>query len=69
MPNPVTYQFNLPQRGRPSDVMLNEVWYPGIQAYWETSTSSRIFDAILGIKALVIHATAGSSSAGAISVM
>ena len=69
MPNPATYQFNLPQRGRPSDVMLNEVWYPGIQAYWETSTSSRIFDAILGIKALVIHATAGSSSAGAISVM
>ena len=69
MPNPSTYQFNLPQRGRPSDVMLNEVWYPGIQAYWETSTSSRIFDAILGIKALVIHATAGSSSAGAVSVM
>ena len=68
MPNPSTYQFNLPQRGRPSDVMLNEVWYPGIQAYWETSTSSRIFDAILGIKALVIHATAGSSSAGAVSV-
>ena len=69
MPNPATYQFNLPQRGRPSDVMLNEVWYPGIQAYWEHSTSSRIFDAILGIKAVVIHATAGSSSAGAISVM
>ena len=46
MPNPSTYQFNLPQRGRPSDVMLNEVWYPGIQAYWETSTSSRIFDAL-----------------------
>ena len=23
MPNPSTYQFNLPQRGRPSDVMLN----------------------------------------------
>ncbi|CAE6713377.1 MAG: N-acetylmuramoyl-L-alanine amidase [Nitrospira sp.] len=69
MPNPKTYQFNLPRTGRPSDVILNEVWYPGIQAYWEQSTSSRIFDAILGIKAVVIHATAGSSSAGAISVM
>ena len=69
MPNPKTYQFNLPQKGRPSDVILKEVWYPGIQAYWEQSTSSRIFDAILGIKAVVIHATAGSSSAGAISVM
>ncbi len=69
MPNPKTYQFNFPRTGRPSDVILNEVWYPGIQAYWEQSTSSRIFDAILGIKAVVIHATAGSSSAGAISVM
>ena len=69
MAGPTTYQFNLPRRGRPSDVILHDVWYPGIQAYWEHSTSSRIFDAILGIKALVIHATAGSSSAGAISVM
>ena len=32
-------------------------------------TSSRIFDAILGIKAVVIHATAGGSSDGAVSVM
>lgn len=69
MPNPIKYQFNLPRKGRPSGVILNEVWYPGIQAYWETSTSSRIFDAILGIKAVVIHAIAGSSSAGAVSVM
>ena len=69
MADPTRYQFNFPQRGRPTDVILSEVWYPGIQAYWESSTSSRIYDAILGIKAVVIHATAGSSSEGAISVM
>ncbi|MDP9132303.1 MAG: N-acetylmuramoyl-L-alanine amidase [Nitrospirota bacterium] len=69
MADPTQYQFNLPATGRPSDVILNEVWYPGIQAYWEGSTSSRIYDAILGIKAVVIHATAGSNSEGAISVM
>lgn len=69
MPNPRQYQFDLPATGRPTDAMIDESWYPGIQAYWERSTSSRIFDAILGIKAVVIHATAGSSSAGAVSVM
>lgn len=69
MPDPTTYQFNLPKTGHPSDVLLNEVWYPGIQAYWEVSTSSRIYDAILGVKAVVVHATAGAGSEGAISVM
>jgi N-acetylmuramoyl-L-alanine amidase len=69
MANPKNYQFDLPDAGRPSDVILNEVWYPGIQEYWERSTSSRIYDAILGIRAIVIHATAGSSSEGAVSVM
>ena len=69
MADPKTYQFDLPVRGRPSDVIINEVWYPGIQASWERSTSRRIFDPILGIKAVVIHATAGASSEGAVSVM
>src|SRR5574341_2623697 len=69
MADPRNYQFDLPANSRPSDVSLNEPWYPGIQAFWDRCTSSRIFDAILGIKAVVIHATAGSSSAGAVSVM
>ncbi|HSX61490.1 MAG TPA: N-acetylmuramoyl-L-alanine amidase [Tahibacter sp.] len=69
MGNPQAYQFDLPATGRPQDVALPEFWYPGIQAFWERSTSSRIFDAILGVRAIVIHATAGSSSAGAVSVM
>ncbi|HKQ78617.1 MAG TPA: N-acetylmuramoyl-L-alanine amidase [Blastocatellia bacterium] len=64
-----SYQFKLPRRGRPSDVVLSESWYPGIQRYWENCTTRRSVDPILGIKAVVIHATAGGSSAGAISVM
>lgn len=69
MPDPQSYHFDLSATGRPSDVMLPEAWYPGVQAFWERSTSSRIYDAVLGVRAVVIHATAGSSSAGAVSVM
>ena len=69
MGDPERYQFDLPVHGRPVDVSLPEIWYPGIKTYWENSTSSRIFDAIFGVRAVVIHATAGASSAGAISVM
>jgi len=69
MSDPKNYQFNLPKTGGPSDVNLPEVWYPGIKKYWETSTGKRSVDPILGIKAVIVHATAGGSSAGAISVM
>jgi len=62
MAQPKNYQFDLPATGRPSNVILPEAWYPGIQQYWQASTSKRIVDPILGIKAVVIHATAGSSS-------
>jgi hypothetical protein len=55
--------------GRPHDVQLNEVWYPGVKEFWTKCTTGRIFDPILGIKAVVIHATAGDSSEGAVSVM
>ena len=69
MADPKRYQFDLPARGRPARASLDEAWYPGIQPYWKDSTSSRIFDAIFGVRAVVIHATAGGSSAGAVSVM
>jgi N-acetylmuramoyl-L-alanine amidase len=69
MNDPKKYQFYLPSNGRPHDVLLYEVWYPGIQQFWDGSTTKRIFDPILGIKAVVIHATAGGSSSGAVSVM
>ena len=62
MADPKTYQFNLPANKRPEHATIPEQWYPGVKAFWDRSTSSRIFDPILGIKAVVIHATAGSSS-------
>jgi N-acetylmuramoyl-L-alanine amidase len=69
MGDPTLYQFNLPRSARPSEVALIEPWYPGIQRYWPTCTTRRSVDPILGVVAVVIHATAGASSEGAISVM
>lgn len=69
MADPTTYQFNLPSTDRPLDVLIPETWYPGVRDYWSGCTSQRDVHPIDGIKAVVIHATAGSSSEGAISVM
>jgi len=69
MGDPQRYLFDFPARGRPAPFAIPEQWYPGVRDFWESSTSSRIFDPILGIKAVVIHATAGASSEGAMSVM
>jgi N-acetyl-anhydromuramyl-L-alanine amidase AmpD len=67
--NPTLYQFNLPKSTKPSEVTLTEPWYPGVQKYWEKCSATRSVDPILGITTIVIHATAGSSSSGAISVL
>ena len=69
MSDPKTYHFNLPDRGRPSHAPLDEQWFPGVRPAALEASSSRIFDPILGVRAVVIHATAGSSSAGAVSVI
>lgn len=69
MPNPTAYQFDLPSGSHPSHVKLDEEWYPGIKSAAISASSSRIYDPLLGVRAVVIHATAGSSSAGAASVI
>jgi len=69
MADPTTYQFNLPSTDRPKDVSIPETWYPGIRNYWSICTTQRDVHPIDRIKAVVIHATAGASSEGAISVM
>lgn len=69
MAHPKTYQFDLPSTGRPLDVSIPETWYPGVRDYWSGCTTQRDVHPIDGIKAVVIHGTAGSSSQGAISVM
>ena len=66
---PEQYQFDLPASHRPGDIVIPEQWYPGVKKYWDRSTSTRMYNPINGIRAVVIHATAGSSSAGAVSVM
>jgi len=67
--NPTEYILELPSNKRPDDVSIPEKWYPGIKQYWDRSTTKRIYNPIDGIRAAVIHATAGSSSEGAVSVM
>ena len=66
---PKHYHFKLPRDRKPANIRIPEVWYPGVQSMWEKSTSKRIFNPIFGIKAIIIHATAGHSSDGAMSVM
>lgn len=68
MADPRTYHFKLTGT-RPDDVTIPEIWYPGIKSYWDISTSKRSVHPINGIAAVVIHATAGASSSGAVSVM
>ena len=63
------WQFDLPSGALPGDADLSERWYPGIQAVWPKCTSPRLHDPIEGIRTIVIHGTAGSSSSGAVSVM
>lgn len=69
MADPRTFHFRLPRSKRPSEIVLGDPWYPGVQQYWPNCTTKRSVDPIAGVVAIVIHATAGSSSAGAVSVM
>lgn len=62
-PREFIWQVNEPRGGGPG--VIPELWYPGIQDYNQAASSSRTDS----VKALVIHGTAGSSSAGAVSVI
>ncbi len=69
MGDPATYHFDLDPALRPEHAPLEERWWPGIREAALRASSARIYDAILGVRAVVIHATAGGSSAGAASVI
>jgi len=69
MPQNKNHFFELPSRGRPTPHFMHQYWYPGVEKTWEKATSSRVFDPIFGVRAIAIHATAGSSTYGAMSVM
>ncbi len=69
MGNPTQYHFKLPPyQGGPIPEPPHS-WYPGVQAHQAASTSDRTARGDGKIRAFVIHATAGGSSAGAMSVM
>ena len=69
MGDPTTYHFDLDPALRPAHAPLEERWWPGIRDAALKASSARIYDPILGVRAVVIHATAGGSSAGAASVI
>ena len=69
MADPRSYFFDLPGSKRPSYAKLNEEWFPDIKSAALRTSKSRGRDPIKGVKTVVIHATAGSSSAGAASVI
>ena len=69
MGDPTTYHFDLDAEQRPQHAPLEERWWPGIRDAALRASGARIYDAIKGVRAVVIHATAGGSSAGAASVI
>jgi len=69
VPDPKTYHFRLPPwNGGPLAEPANS-WYPGVQNVHASSTSDRAAQSDGHVRAFVIHATAGVSSSGAMSVM
>ncbi|MBC7450888.1 MAG: N-acetylmuramoyl-L-alanine amidase [Cytophagales bacterium] len=69
MADPTTFQINLPAAGRPSNVLITQEWFPRVQDYWAGCTTQRDGGPVNSITAIIIHATAGSTSAGAVTRM
>lgn len=69
MADPRDFQFDLPAARRPGRAPLAERWWPGLETGSIAPTSPRRHDPISGVRAIVIHATAGSTASGAVSEM
>lgn len=65
--NPKEYFLDLSPHQRPDMIPLKEIIYSDIQWYNGNRASNRVFHATDGIEGLVVHATAGSSTTGALS--
>lgn len=68
MSEPHTFLFDLPEAGRPDQFKLAEEWYPGVRDHWAAS-GSRMVDAVFGVRAVVVHATADAGSLAAMSIL
>jgi len=64
--NPKTYFFKLPTGAAPRPFKIPEKIYPDIAWYNANRASNRIYHAVDGIEGVVIHATAGGSTDGAL---
>jgi N-acetylmuramoyl-L-alanine amidase len=69
MADPQSYHFKLPSDGRPALFKIAERMYPDVTDYMHKRSSKRPGHPIESITTLVVHATAGGSSSGAMSVM
>lgn len=69
MPQPTSYHFSLPTYQGPILAEPASAWYPGVRQHYAHCTSDRTLHSDGRIRTFVIHATAGSSSAGAMSVL
>ncbi len=55
MGDPRSYQFDLDPAKRPARSTLAAQWYPGVRDAVLRASSSRIFDPITGIRAVVVR--------------
>lgn len=69
MGDPRRYHFKLPAYSGPRLPEPAHAWYPDVQRHSPLCTSERTAHGDGRIRAVVMHATAGHSSAGAMSVM
>lgn len=67
MADPTKYFFKLPSSGRPDHFLIPERIIPDISWFNANRASDRIYHSVDGIEAMVIHATQGGSTAGALS--
>ena len=65
--NPTEFFLDLAREPRPRAFKIPEKIYPDIGWFNANRASNRIYHAVNGIRGLVIHATAGASTVGALS--
>jgi len=67
MGKPTEYFLQLPNAGRPAPFKVPEEIYPNIGWFNANRATNRSYHAVDGIEGVVIHATAGASTSGALS--
>jgi N-acetyl-anhydromuramyl-L-alanine amidase AmpD len=66
MSDPTAFQFDLPSTGRPKWFPLPEPYYPDADWYSVNRATDRIYNTVTGIRAVVVHATAGWATSHAL---